>query len=502
MRWGEDASRRERYQLGCARRRARGRPRWTGCCSGSRWRRRTSGSSARCCRSTTSARPTSTSSGAWRSSSTGSPARSHDLDGRATRGRLVRHARPTPSRLLTDVAPGRPVAAGRGGPRARRGARTASAATHRCGWPTSSRCSSRSCAGRPTRSGFRTGALTVCSLEPMRAVPHRVVALLGMDDGAFPRGSGRDGDDVLARDPLVGERDRPPGGPPAVPRRGDQRPASTWSSCTRAPTSAPAPRRPPAVPVGELLDALDAAVAYPEGGRARPGGPPPAADRRRAQLHCRARSAAPSRSASTCSTSPRRSRGAAGRRRRRPSPRAAARPERRRRSTSTTWRPPWSTRSARSSDGGSARPCPATSRSSTTACRSSSTAWTGGPSATGCCRPRSTASTSPTPAAAERRRGHMPPADARRCDAPARSARRSSRCSRRRERYLVEPADERRRHDPARRRTHARRHGQRRARRRPGPHGVLPARRQAPAARLGAAARAGRRVPRPHVRRR
>ena len=34
-------------------------------------------------------------------------------------------------------------------------------------------------AGRPTRANFRTGALTVCSLAPMRAVPHRVVALLG-----------------------------------------------------------------------------------------------------------------------------------------------------------------------------------------------------------------------------------------------------------------------------------------------------------------------------------
>jgi exodeoxyribonuclease V gamma subunit len=32
-----------------------------------------------------------------------------------------------------------------------------------------------------------TGAVTVCALEPMRSVPFRVVALLGLDDGAFPR---------------------------------------------------------------------------------------------------------------------------------------------------------------------------------------------------------------------------------------------------------------------------------------------------------------------------
>ncbi len=40
--------------------------------------------------------------------------------------------------------------------------------------------------GRPTRANFRTGDLTVCTLVPMRSVPHRVVGLLGLDDGVFP----------------------------------------------------------------------------------------------------------------------------------------------------------------------------------------------------------------------------------------------------------------------------------------------------------------------------
>src|SRR5699024_8763234 len=62
--------------------------------------------------------------------------------------------------------------------------------------------------GRPSRAGFRTGALTICSLEPMRAVPHRVVCLLGLDDRAFPRRTSIDGDNVLQRDPWLGERDR------------------------------------------------------------------------------------------------------------------------------------------------------------------------------------------------------------------------------------------------------------------------------------------------------
>ncbi|MDM7853665.1 exodeoxyribonuclease V subunit gamma [Cellulomonas alba] len=122
--------------------------------------------------------------------------------------------------------------------------------------------------GRPTRAGFRTGALTVCSLEPMRAVPHRVVALIGMDDGQFPRAVAPDGDDVLARDPLVGERD---------PRQEDRQlfldAVTSAEDCLLIVHSGADERtgavRPPAVPVGELLDALDDAVAYPDGAPAR-----------------------------------------------------------------------------------------------------------------------------------------------------------------------------------------------------------------------------------------
>lgn len=62
-------------------------------------------------------------------------------------------------------------------------------------------------AGRPTRAGFRLGGITACQMVPMRSVPYKVICLLGMDDGAFPRKSGRDGDDVLLRVPRTGERD-------------------------------------------------------------------------------------------------------------------------------------------------------------------------------------------------------------------------------------------------------------------------------------------------------
>ena len=52
-------------------------------------------------------------------------------------------------------------------------------------------------AGRPTRANFRTGTLTVCTMVPMRSVPHRVVCLVGLDDAVFPRTQWTDGDDVL-----------------------------------------------------------------------------------------------------------------------------------------------------------------------------------------------------------------------------------------------------------------------------------------------------------------
>ena len=68
--------------------------------------------------------------------------------------------------------------------------------------------------GRPTRANFRTGHLTVCTLVPMRSIPHRVVCLLGLDDGSFPRHIEKDGDDLTTWAPRVGDRDRAQRGSP------------------------------------------------------------------------------------------------------------------------------------------------------------------------------------------------------------------------------------------------------------------------------------------------
>jgi exodeoxyribonuclease V gamma subunit len=116
--------------------------------------------------------------------------------------------------------------------------------------------------GRPTRANFRTGTLTVATLVPMRSVPHRVICLLGLDDGAFPRAGVPDGDDVLAREPLVGERDP----------RSEDRQLLLDAICAATEhlvvvhsgaDERSGARRPPAVPLGELLDAI-AATAGPE----------------------------------------------------------------------------------------------------------------------------------------------------------------------------------------------------------------------------------------------
>jgi exodeoxyribonuclease V gamma subunit len=113
--------------------------------------------------------------------------------------------------------------------------------------------------GRPTRANFRTGHLTICTLMPMRSVPHRVVCLLGLDDGAFPRNTPRDGDDLMLADPHVGDRDA---------RTEDRqllldallaatdRLIVTYTGNDER-TNAP---QPPAVPVGELLDMVDRTV--------------------------------------------------------------------------------------------------------------------------------------------------------------------------------------------------------------------------------------------------
>ncbi len=118
--------------------------------------------------------------------------------------------------------------------------------------------------GRPTRANFRTGHLTMCTMVPMRSVPHRVVCLLGLDDGVYPRGARIDGDDIVGRRPWIGERD---------PRSEDrqlfldailaakERLVVLYSGADERTGAI----RPPAVPLGELLDVLDQTASVADG---------------------------------------------------------------------------------------------------------------------------------------------------------------------------------------------------------------------------------------------
>lgn len=113
--------------------------------------------------------------------------------------------------------------------------------------------------GAPSRAAHRTGDLTVCTLVPMRSVPHQVVVLLGMDDEVFPRRTVPDGDDLLAAAPLVGDRDL---------RTEDRQllldallaAGSHLVVLTTGHDERTGEERPPAVPIGELLDVVDRTV--------------------------------------------------------------------------------------------------------------------------------------------------------------------------------------------------------------------------------------------------
>lgn len=105
--------------------------------------------------------------------------------------------------------------------------------------------------------GFLEGAVTVCALVPMRAIPFRVVVLVGMNDGVFPRADRAPDFDLAARKRRLGD---------TTPRETDRllfleavlsardRLVVTWSG--RDPVSDT--KLPPSVVVAELLDVLRA----------------------------------------------------------------------------------------------------------------------------------------------------------------------------------------------------------------------------------------------------
>ncbi len=112
---------------------------------------------------------------------------------------------------------------------------------------------------RPSPLHFRTGDVTVCTLVPMRSVPYRVVCLLGMDDDRFPRSSRTDGDDLLLGDEILGDYDRATQDRQllldAVMAAGDHL-IITYSGRDELTNG----DLPPAVPIAELRDTVEAMV--------------------------------------------------------------------------------------------------------------------------------------------------------------------------------------------------------------------------------------------------
>ena len=55
------------------------------------------------------------------------------------------------------------------------------------------------------RFGHRTGKITISALEPMRAIPHKVVILMGLEEQVFPRQKKRPSFNLLEQNHQLGD---------------------------------------------------------------------------------------------------------------------------------------------------------------------------------------------------------------------------------------------------------------------------------------------------------
>ncbi|MEO7216970.1 MAG: exodeoxyribonuclease V subunit gamma [Gemmatimonadaceae bacterium] len=66
----------------------------------------------------------------------------------------------------------------------------------------------RSLSDEMMTGGFLTGGMVIAALKPMRAIPFRVIAVLGLDNESFPRSSHRAAYDLLSVERRPGDQDR------------------------------------------------------------------------------------------------------------------------------------------------------------------------------------------------------------------------------------------------------------------------------------------------------
>ncbi len=117
-------------------------------------------------------------------------------------------------------------------------------------------------------SGFLRGGVTFCSLLPMRSIPFKVVALLGMNDAAFPRKAPSVSFDLMTQDPAKGDPSRRQEDRylflEAILSARNALIVSYVGQSVKDNSEAP-----PSVVVSELLDALDQGFSAAKGGDLR-----------------------------------------------------------------------------------------------------------------------------------------------------------------------------------------------------------------------------------------
>lgn len=74
-------------------------------------------------------------------------------------------------------------------------------------WPVVREVLRQGLEGIPERQVFLAGGITFCGMVPQRAIPFRVIALLGLNDGEYPRARPDTGLDLMQKAPRLGDRD-------------------------------------------------------------------------------------------------------------------------------------------------------------------------------------------------------------------------------------------------------------------------------------------------------
>ncbi len=74
-------------------------------------------------------------------------------------------------------------------------------------WPVVREALAQALDGIPERQRFLAGGITFCGMVPQRSIPFRCVALIGLNDGDYPRPRSDGGLDLMQAQPRLGDRD-------------------------------------------------------------------------------------------------------------------------------------------------------------------------------------------------------------------------------------------------------------------------------------------------------